>query len=262
MTINIGGGIFIGGGVYLDGGATPPAVPTSGMMLWIDPTKVSSGYGSTGLVVDISPAAVQQSGLDLTWRNGVGYTQGQAPTFNTSNGGYWTLQNSKGQYFFVGAYAGQNTFSSVTMSTWIKVGDTNVNKTMIAKEGVYKLGLAGATPAVYTTTTAGTYEVSSTFGSALTTGTWALISATIGSSGIIGYVNTTAYSVSSSPYAIDTRVNNTNGVQFTVAASQAKSSNPGEYWDGGMGPIMFWNRELSVAEITQIYNVGRSNYGL
>jgi hypothetical protein len=148
------------------------------------------------------------------------------------------------------------------MAAWIKVGDTNSNKSLIAKEGVYKLGLAGATPAVYTTTTAGSYEVSSTFGSALTTGTWALLTATIGPSGIIGYVNTTAYSVSGTAYSIDTRSNNTNGVNFTVAASQAKSQNPAEYFDGGVGPIMVWSRELSLAEITQIYNVYKSNYGL
>jgi hypothetical protein len=228
-------------------------VPTSGLVLWLDATNPTSGYERTGDVYDISPAALGGQG----WQS-----NGGNPTFSYSNGGHWVVDSNKQQFINIGPYVGTNTWTAITIAAWVKIGDTNSTKDILAKEGLYKLRIDGATPKVLLSNGSG-WTYNNTFGSTLSTSTWALVSVTAGPAGVVGYVNTTASVVTSSSFTLGTGAGGQNGVQLLVGAYAYNSNNArAEYYNGGLGSVMTWNRALTSTEITQVYNHGKANYGL
>jgi hypothetical protein len=229
------------------------AVPTSGLVLWLDATNPNSGYERTNTVYDISPAAIGGQG----W-NG----NGSNPTFSYANNGYWAVDSNYQQYINVGPYAGANSWTAITIAAWVKIGDTNSTKDIVAKEGLYKLRIDGTSPKVLISNGSG-WTYNTTFGSNLSTSTWALVSVTAGTAGVVGYVNTTASVVSGSSFTLGTGASGQGGVQFLVGAYAYNSNNNrAEYYNGGLGSVMTWNRALTSTEITQVYNHGKANYGL
>lgn len=247
------------------GTTTQPAIPAAGLRMYLDPSKASSTGGTDGTDwLDLSGwgTGVRPAGAP----NGVGISGGN-PTYN--NGGsrkekYWSLSTNKfwykdGSSNINGGYTQFNT-SAYSVVAWVRF-------TSHPGSGYYQIfgkHNNGASPreiAVYLNSNgSGTYFIhdgtsvqfnSNTF--SLSTNVWYMISYTAAANGTnVAYMDSTSRGTIS------------NGAKtYTTSALIQIGGGYGDnnyYFNGQMGPVLFYNTQLGSTDITKIYDYFSPTY--
>lgn len=246
------------------GTTTQPAIPAAGLRMYLDPSKASSTDGTDGTDwLDLTGwgTGVRPAGAP----NGVGISGGN-PTYN--NGAsrkekYWSLSSNKfwykdGSSNINGGYTQFNT-SAYSVVAWVRFAShpTNGYYQIFGKQD------SGGTRriAVYLNSNgSGTYFIhdgtsiqynSNTF--TLSTNVWYMISYTAALNGTnVGYSDTTSRGTISNG-ALDYT---TSGL-IQIGGGYADNA---YYFNGQLGPVLFYNTQLSSTNITKIYNYFSPTY--
>ncbi len=247
------------------GTTTQPAIPAAGLRMYLDPSKAASTDGTDGTDwLDLTGwgTGVRPAGAP----NGIGIT-GANPTYN--NGAsrkekYWSLSSNKfwykdGASNINGGYTQFNT-SAYSVVAWVRF-------TSHPASGYYQIFGKhdnGASPreiAVYLNSNgSGTYFIhdgtsvqfnSNTF--TLSTNVWYMISYTAALNGTnVAYTDTTSRGTVS------------NGSKnYTTSALIQIGGGYGDnnyYFNGQMGPVLFYNTQLGSTDITKIYDYFSPTY--
>jgi hypothetical protein len=246
------------------GTTTQPAIPAAGLRMYLDPSKAASTDGTNGTDwLDLSGwgTGVRPAGAP----NGVGISGGN-PTYN--NGAsrkekYWSLDTNKfwykdGSSNINGGYTQFNT-SAYSIAAWVRFTSHPAN-------GYYQIfgkQNSGGTReiALYLNSNgSGTYFIhdgtsvqfnSNTF--TLSTNVWYMISYTAAVNGTnVAYTDTTSRGTIS------------NGAKnYTTSALIQIGGGYGDnnyYFNGQMGPVLFYNTQLNSTNIGNIYNYFSPTY--
>jgi len=246
------------------GTTTQPSIPAAGLRMYLDPSKASSTNGTDGTDwLDLTGwgTGVRPAGAP----NGVGIT-GANPTYNagaTRKEKYWSLSTNKfwykdGTSNINGGYTQFNT-SAYSVVAWVRFAShpTNGYYQIFGKQN------SGSTRemALYLNSNgSGTYFIhdgtsvqysSNTF--TLSTNTWYMISYTAATNGTnVGYTDTTSRGTIS------------NGAKtYTSSALIQIGGGYGDnnyYFNGQMGPVLFYNTQLGSTDITKIYDYFSPTY--
>ncbi len=246
------------------GTTTQPAIPAAGLRMYLDPSKAASTGGTDGTDwLDLSGwgTGVRPAGAP----NGVGIS-GANPTYN--NGAsrkekYWSLSSNKfwykdGSSNINGGYTQFNT-SAYSVVAWVRFASHPAN-------GYYQFfgkQNSGGTReiALYLNSNgSGTYFIhdgtsvqfnSNTF--TLSTNVWYMISYTAAVNG-----TNVAYSDTTSRGTISNGAKN-----YTTSALIQIGGGYGDnnyYFNGQMGPVLFYNTQLNSTNIGNIYNYFSPTY--
>ncbi len=263
VTVNVeNADVYISNGLisHNKGTTTQPPIPASGLRMYLDPSKTSSYQGSdtadwldlTGWGTGVRPAGVS---------NAAGISGGN-PTYNsgaTRIDKYWSLSTNKfwykdGTTNINGGYTQFNT-SEYTVIAWVRF-------TSHPSNGYYQIfnkqttsGTANRLISLYLNSNgSGTYFIhdgtniqfnSNSF--TLNTNTWYMITYSAKANG-----TNEAFTDKTSRGTVS------NGTQtYTTSALIQVGGNFAEnnyYFNGQMGPVLFYNRQLSSSEIGQVYD--------
>ncbi len=262
VTVNVeDADVYIANGLisHNKGTTTQPFIPSSGLRMYLDPSKSASTNGTattdwldlSGWNTGMRPAGVS---------NAAGISGKANPAYNaggTRKEKYW--QGATDAFWYKdgttninGGYTQFNT-SEYTVVAWVRFASHPAN-------GYYQIfgkQNSGGTReiALYLNSNgSGTYFIhdgttiqynSST--SSLSTNTWYMVSYTAKLNGTnVGYIDTTSKGTIS------------NGSKdYTTSALIQIGGGYGDnsyYFTGQLGPVLFYNRQLSASEITQIYD--------
>lgn len=250
---------------------TQPSIPAAGLRMYLDPSKAASFPGST-LPATGTPTT---DWLDLSgWNTGVrpagvanaaGITGGN-PSYN--NGGtritrHWSLGTNTfwykdGTTNINGGYTQFNTsaysviawvrFASHPAQTWHNffnkqdVGGTRLISLYLNSNGSGTYYIHDGTDVQYG---------SSTF--SLSTNVWYMVSYTAAANGTnVGYLDKTARGTISN----GARTYTTSGL-IQIGGNFAENN---YYFNGQIGPVLFYNRQLSASEIGQVYDYFQPTY--
>ena len=268
VTVNVeNADVYISNGLisHNKGTTAQPHIPSSGLRMYLDPSKAASTSGTatadwldlSGYGTGVRPAGVQ---------NAAGISGGN-PTYNngaTRIDKYWTLSTNKfwykdGTTNINGGYTQFNT-SAYTVSAWVRFTSHPAN-------GYYQIfgkHNNGASPreiAVYLNSNgSGTYFIhdgttvqfnSNTF--TLSLNTWYMVTYTAALSGTnVAYTDKTSRGTVS------------NGSKdYTTSALIQIGGGYGDnnyYFNGQIGPVLFYNRQLNSTEVGQIYDYFQPTY--
>ena len=247
------------------GTTTQPYIPSSGLRMYLDPSKASSTDGTVGTDwLDLTGygTGVRPAGAP----NGVGISGGN-PTYN--NGAsrkekYWSLSSNKfwykdGSSNINGGYTQFNS-TSYSIIAWVRFTSHPTgghycifNKSTSSDPAsriisLYLYSNGGGTYNVFD----GVKNFTST-GASLSLNTWYMISYTAAANGTnVAYIDSTSNGTIS------------NGANtFTSSGLINIGGNSYEnnfYFNGQLGPVLFYNTQLSGTDITQVYNYFQPTY--
>jgi hypothetical protein len=246
------------------GTTTQPAIPAAGLRMYLDPSKAVSTGGTDGTDwLDLSgwETGVRPAGAP----NGIGISGGN-PTYNsgaTRKEKYWSLSTNKfwykdGSSNINGGYTQFNT-SAYSVVAWVRFTSHPAN-------GYYQFfgkQNSGGTReiALYLNSNgSGTYFIhdgttvqfnSNTF--TLSTNVWYMISYTAAVNG-----TNVAYSDTTSRGTVSNGAKN-----YTTSALIQIGGGYGDnnyYFNGQMGPVLFYNTQLNSTNIGNIYNYFSPTY--
>ena len=246
------------------GTTTQPYIPSSGLRMYLDPSKASSTNGTattdwldlSGYNTGVRPAGVQ---------NAAGYS-GTNPAYNngaTRIDKYWTLNGSDSYWYKdrssnINGGITQFDTSAMTFVAWVRQ-TANQGATyggLFSKEGadrdynfyLYSSG-ASAWDGFHFATARGTVSNGVQTFTAPALNTWHMVAVTISAAaGITYYLNGSSVGTG------------------TVTAFAATSTYPiklgaaDNYAKCQLGPALFYNRVLTSTEISQVYNYFQPTY--
>jgi hypothetical protein len=246
------------------GTTTQPYIPSSGLRMYLDPSKASSTNGTattdwldlTGYNTGVRPAGVQ---------NAAGFS-GTNPVYNngaTRIDKYWTLNGSDAYWYKdrssnINGGITQFDTSAMTFVTWVRQ-TANQGATygaLFSKEGAdrdYNFYLYSSTATAWDgfhfATARGTVSNTVQTFTAPALNTWHMVAVTISAAaGIAYYLNGSSVGTG------------------TVTAFAATTSYPikigaaDNYAKCQLGPTLFYNRVLTSTEISQVYNYFQPTY--
>ena len=246
------------------GTTTQPYIPSSGLRMYLDPSKASSTNGTattdwldlSGYNTGVRPAGVQ---------NAAGYS-GTNPVYNngaTRIDKYWTLNGSDSYWYKdrssnINGGITQFDTSAMTFVAWVRQ-TANQGATygaLFSKEGAdrdynFYLYSSGATAwdGFHFATARGTVSNGVQTFTAPALNTWHMVAVTISAAaGITYYLNGSSVGTG------------------TVTAFAATSTYPiklgaaDNYAKCQLGPALFYNRVLTSTEISQVYNYFQPTY--
>ena len=273
VTINVeNSDVFLSNGVvsHNKGTTTQPYIPSSGLRMYSDPSKTSSFPGGTlpatgtpttdwldltGYGTGVRPAGVSNAagftGNNPSYNNGA--TRKERYFYGSSNS-YWYKDSSTN---ISGGYTNFNT-SELTVIAWIRLPShlaTGYYQIMGKKAPIPSTRLWG----VFLRSTDGTgnyavhesiLQYNSTF-TALSTNVWYMVSYTAKLNGTnVGYFDKTA---------VGTISNGSLDYQ-TFAAINVAGEMSNYTLTSHLGPVLFYNRQLSGTEIGQVYDYFSPSY--
>ena len=246
------------------GTTTQPYIPSSGLRMYLDPSKASSTDGTAGTDwLDLTGygTGVRPAGAP----NGAGYS-GTNPTYNngaTRIDKYWTLNGSDSYWYKdrssnINGGITQFDTSAMTFVAWVRQ-TANQGATyggLFSKEGAdrdynFYLYSSGATAwdGFHFATARGTVSNGVQTFTAPALNTWHMVAVTISAAaGITYYLNGSSVGTG------------------TVTAFAATSTYPiklgaaDNYAKCQLGPALFYNRVLTSTEISQVYNYFQPTY--
>ena len=246
------------------GTTTQPYIPSSGLRMYLDPSKASSTNGTattdwldlTGYNTGVRPAGVQ---------NAAGYS-GTNPAYNngaTRIDKYWTLNGSDSYWYKdrssnINGGITQFDTSAMTFVAWVRQ-TANQGATyggLFSKEGadrdynfyLYSSG-ASAWDGFHFATARGTVSNSVQTFTAPALNTWHMVAVTISAAaGITYYLNGSSVGTGTvTAFAATTSYD----IKLGRADNYAKCQ---------LGPALFYNRVLTSTEISQVYNYFQPTY--
>jgi hypothetical protein len=267
VTLNVeNADVYLANGIisHNKGTTTQPYIPSSGLRMYLDPSKASSTNGTattdwldlSGYNTGVRPAGVQ---------NAAGYS-GTNPAYNngaTRIDKYWTLNGSDSFWYKdrntnINGGITQFDTSAMTFVAWVRQ-TANQGATfggLLSKEAAdrdynFYLYSSGATAwdGFHFSTTRGTVSNTIQTFTAPALNTWHMVAVTISAAaGITYYLNGSSVGTG------------------TVTAFAATSTYPiklggaDNYAKCQLGPALFYNRVLTSTEISQVYNYFQPTY--
>jgi hypothetical protein len=266
VTINVeNADVYLANGIvsHNKGTATQPSIPAAGLRMYLDPSKASSTAGTTtadwldlsGYNTGVRPAGVA---------NAAGIT-GDNPSYN--NGGeridkYWT-GNGTNQFWYkdtttnINGGISQFNTNTGTIHMWIRPSTTLgvASRHIFDYAGFYGLAVESTDNSTlnrvrfYGSSLGDSAQLATT----LSNNTWNLISATFQPSGTVTvYVNAT--SVGTFSASAFTAPSSTNFL--TIGSNSARTT----FWNGQIGPVLFYNTLQSSTSVTEVYNHFQPTY--
>ena len=273
VTVNVeNADVYISNGLisHNKGTTTQPFIPSSGLRMYLDPSKASSfpsGLPSTGTPttdwLDLSGynTGVRPAGVT----NSAGYS-GTSPSYNagaTRIDKYWTLDGS-GTYWFkdrnsnINGGITQFDTSAITFIAWVRM-TANPGATyggLFSKEGAdrdYNFYLYSSNASVWDgfhfSSSRGTVSNTVQTFTAPALNTWHMVAVTVSAAaGIAYYLNGSSVGTGTvSAFA----ATNTYDIKLGRDDNYAKCQ---------LGPVLFYNTVLSSTDITNVYNHFQPTY--
>jgi hypothetical protein len=269
VTVNVeNADVYLANGTisHNKGTTTQPYIPSSGLRMYLDPSKAASTSGTAtadwldlgGYGTGLRPAGVS---------NAAGISGGN-PAYN--NGAsrkekYWSLDTNKfwykdGTTNINGGYTQFDT-SAYSVIAWVRFASHPGNSYLNYFNKQTGTSSADRLISLYLNSNgSGTYFIhdgtsiqynSSTF--ALSTNTWYMISYTAAQNGTnVGYLDKTSQGTKANG-----AVTYTTSALITVGYNFRESSYP---FTGQLGPVLFYNRQLTSTEIGQVYDYFSPSY--
>lgn len=218
------------------GTAVPP--PQAGLTLWLDAANLSSYPGSGSTWTDLASPA-----NNITLVN--------SPTFTSTNPKHFTFNGTNQS----GSGAG-NTVPSAAYSkvVWFNISALADNNLLSSATGGHYMFFAGTNQLWTGNSNVAPYFGAGSFGSTRTfsTGTWYMATVTFTTStGIKLYVNDALDNSNPSYTTAHTGDGSTNVARFGA----------GNFLNGKIAYGLAYSREITLAEIQQIYNATKSRFG-
>lgn len=246
------------------GTTTQPFIPSSGLRMYLDPSKASSTNGTdttdwldlSGYNTGVRPAGVS---------NSAGYS-GTNPSYNngaTRIDKYWTLNGTNAYWFKdrnsnINGGITQFDTTAMTFVTWVRL-TANPGQSygcLLSKAGVdrdYNIYMyssnASAWDGIHFSTARGTVSNTVQTFTAPALNQWHMIAVTVSAAaGITYYLNGVSVGT---------------GTVSAFAATSTydiKLGRDDNYYKGQMGPTLFYNRVLSASEVDQVYDYFQPTY--
>ena len=266
VTLNVeNADVYISNGLisHNKGTTTQPSIPASGLRLYVDPSKASSTAGTTtadwldlsGYNTGVRPAGViNDAGIS---GGNPGYNAGA-----TRIDKYWT-GNGTNQFWYkdtttnINGGISQFNTNTGTIHMWIRPSTT------LGVTSRHIFDYAGFYGVAVESTNSSTLDRVKFYGSslgnsaqlstALSNNTWNLISATFQPSGTVTvYVN--GSSVGTFTASAFTAPSSTNFL--TIGSNSARTT----FWNGQIGPVLFYNTLQTSTQVTQVYSYFQPTY--
>ncbi len=268
VTLNVeNADVYLANGVisHNKGTTTQPAIPASGLRMYLDPSKAASTNGTattdwldlSGYGTGVRPAGVTNA-IGVSGKANPAYNNGASRKekyWQGANNAFWYKDSTSN---INGGYTQFNT-SAYSVIAWVRFASHPAN-------GYYQIfgkhNVGGTREmAVYLNSNgSGTYFIhdgttvqyaSNTF--SLSTNVWYMISYTAALNGTnVGYTDTTSRGTVS------------NGAKdYTTSALIQIGGGYGDnnyYFTGQIGPVLFYNTQLNSTKITQIYDYFSPTY--
>jgi hypothetical protein len=270
VTVNVeDADVYIANGLisHNKGTTAQPFIPSSGLRMYLDPSKAASTNGTattdwldlSGYNTGMRPAGVS---------NAAGISGKANPAYNaggTRKEKYW--QGATDAFWYKdgttninGGYTQFNA-SEYTVVTWVRFASHPANGYYSFFNKQNTSGTANRLISLYLNSNgSGTYFIhdgtpiqfnSNTF--TLNTNTWYMISYTAKADGTnVAYTDTTSRGTVSN----GSQTYTTSGL-IQIGGNYIEN---GYYFNGQIGPVLFYNRQLSGTEITQIYDYFSPTY--
>lgn len=181
-----------------------------------------------------------------------------APTFSSSNGGYFDL-NGSDQYFIGGDNSADLNLQTLSIQVWIKTDSLNQNGFWFEKGAVntqYSLFQEGANLTFRTKTAGGSTSDLDYSSSNINTTDWWMITATYDGSNKRLYLNNELKSTVAYSSTINT---DSNGMSI---GAYGGTSNKGYYYNGKIAAVRVYNKALTMDEISANFNAQKGRFGL
>ena len=257
--------VFLSNGLisHNKGTTTKPSIPSSGLRMYLDPSKAASTNGTdttdwldlSGWNTGVRPAGVQ---------NAAGITGGN-PTYNngaTRIDKYWSL-NGTNKFWYkdtttnINGGISQFNTNTGTMHMWIRptlLGTST--RHLFDYAGYYGVALESSNNSsldrlkFYGSALGNSAQISVSLPSA---GVWSMISITFQPSGTCTlYVDgTSAGTFTSSAFTAPSSTN-----FLTIGCNSARTS----FYNGQIGPVLFYNTLQNSTEVTRVYNYFSPTY--
>jgi hypothetical protein len=223
----------------------------------------SSGVVTTNLVLNLDAADYSGSGnwLDSTDNNNDAVAQG-TPVHSTSDGGYFDLVRTDGDWFSIADSSSLDSLSAISIEMWIRPDDNlDTSPTMLlSKRDVVSNGYVG-----FFTTGGYTFRAGTGTGTGLTYSTgptvsaWQQVVATIGASGSVLFIN--GVQVTTNAYTGNFANVDTTASLDLFQVNPRPQVGPRTF-DGRVGIVRIYSTSLSGSEVAQNYDAVKSRYGL
>jgi hypothetical protein len=262
VTVNVEqADVYIANGLvsHNKGTTTQPFIPSSGLRMYLDPSKASSTSGTatadwldlSGYNTGLRPAGVSNA-AGVSGKSNPAYNAGATRKEKWWQGASNAFWYKDGTTNINGGYTQFNT-SEFTVVSWVRFASHPANgyynffnKQDVSGTRIFSLYLNSNGSGTYFLHEGSTVQYSSnTF--SLSTNVWYMVAYTAKLNGTnVGYLDGSSVGTIS------------NGAKdYTTSAMIQVGGNYAEnnyYFTGQIGPVLFYNRQLAGSEITQIYN--------
>jgi hypothetical protein len=266
VTVNVeNADVYISNGLisHNKGTTTQPYIPSSGLRMYLDPSKASSTNGTattdwldlSGYNTGVRPAGVS---------NAAGITGGN-PSYNngaTRKDKYWT-GNGTNQFWYKDTTSNINggltqfNTNTGTIHMWIRPTTTLgvASRPIFDYAGFYKLSIESTDNSTLNRVqfTGSSLGSSGQKTASLSSNVWYMISATFQPSGTCTiYVDGTSVGTyTSSAFSAPSSTN-----YLTIGANTGRTL----FWNGQIGPVLFYNTLQNSTAVTQVYNYFSPTY--
>ena len=250
---------YYNGSAWINPAIGQPQLITNGLQIYLDPANSQScPYTGTTVMYDLSG-------------NGNFVYTNNTPTYSPSNYGTFTMDGTS-QWFNNASPVLPTGTSNSTILVWCKPDSTGPTNSYT---GLFSYGgRTSSNSRLLSLSTNGTtmYVSSAYWGNdyvpnnlAVTANAWNMVGlATIGTA---GSNNTTLISGNAAGGGVNTVTGSSSNSGTNLATTSVNlaigcTDYPGRYFKGQIGIVLMYNRVLTSAELTYLYNITKSKYGL
>jgi hypothetical protein len=265
-TVNVeNADVYISNGLisHNKGTTSQPFIPSTGLRMYLDPSKASSTNGTattdwldlSGWGTGFRPAG-QGASAGITGKSNPAYNNGASRKEK-----YW--QGASNAFWFKDATTningGYTQFNTNTLSVvaWVRFASTPAagyynffNKQDVSGTRILSLYTYSNGSGTYNIHEGSTVQYTSS-GTALTAGVWYMVSYTIGSTNVGYFDKTSVGSISNGAKTYTT------GGLLQIGGNYAENTT---YFPGQIGPVLFYNTQLTSTQIGQVYDYFSPTY--
>jgi hypothetical protein len=266
VTLNVeNADVYLANGIisHNKGTTTQPYIPSAGLRMYIDPSKASSTAGTatadwldlSGYNTGVRPAGVQNAasitGGNPSYNNGVGRKEKSWSANGTTQ--FWYKDTTTN----INGGISQFNTNTGTIHMWVRPTTTlgTTTRHIFDYAGFYGLAIESSDSSTLNRVKfyGSTLGNSAQLTTSLSANVWYMISATFQPSGTVTvYVDGT--SVGTFTAAAFTAPSSTNFL--TIGSNSARTT----FWNGQIGPVLFYNSLQSGTLVTQTYNYFSPTY--
>jgi len=266
VTLNVeNADVYLANGIisHNKGTETQPYIPSAGLRMYVDPSKASSTAGTatadwldmSGYNTGVRPAGVTNAasitGGNPSYNNGVGRKEKSWSANGTTQ--FWYKDTTTN----INGGISQFNTTSGTIHMWVRPTTTlgTTTRHIFDYAGFYGLAIESSDSSTLNRVKfyGSTLGNSAQLTTSLSANVWYMISATFQPSGTVTvYVDKT--SVGTFTAAAFTAPASTN--YLTIGSNSARTT----FWNGQIGPVLFYNTLQSAASVGQVYDYFSPTY--